>query len=133
MKLNKKFTNTARKLRTNFTNAERYLWRYLRSRRLEGFKFRRQQPIGQYIVDFVSFERKIIIELDGGQHAIRKRQDQKRDIWLRSQGFEVLRFWDNEVLKNIEGILETIRTKILLSPHPFPLPQRGEELKIITS
>ncbi|MBA7465112.1 hypothetical protein ES707_00274 [subsurface metagenome] len=127
VKLGKKLVNTGRNLRKNSTEVERYLWRYLRRNQLEGFKFRRQQPIGRYIVDFVNFKRKIVIEVDGGQHAIGNTKDRKRDKWLREEGFEVLRFWDNDVLKNIEGVLEVIRDKLLLSPHPNPLPQGERE------
>jgi len=125
--LNKRFVNIARNLRKSCTEAEKHLWRYLRGKQLEGFKFRRQEPIGKYIVDFVNFERKIVIELDGGQHATEKVEDEERDKWLKGQGFEILRFWDNEVFKNIEGILEVIRRRLLLPPHPDPLPPSGEE------
>ncbi len=124
--MKKKLRNISRILRKNSTNAENYLWRYLRDRQIEEFKFRRQQPIGKYIVDFVNFKRKIVIEIDGGQHAIYKEKDKVRDSWLRKEGYEVLRFWDNEVLNNIEGVLEVIREK-LLTPHPNPLPQGERE------
>ena len=123
--MDKNLTNFARKLRRKSTNAEAYLWRYLRNRQLEGLKFRRQQPIGKYIVDFVNFENKIIIEVDGGQHNVYKERDKIRDEWLNKQGFQVLRFWNNDILRNIEGVLEVIKGKIL-SPHPNPLPHRGE-------
>jgi len=106
----------AKNLRKNTTDTEKYLWKYLRGNQLEGFKFRRQQPIGKYIIDFVNLERKIIIELDGGQH-LQNKKDKIRDSWLEEQGYEVLRFWDNEVFYNIEGVLEFIRGK-LLSPSP---------------
>jgi very-short-patch-repair endonuclease len=106
----------AKKLRINFTDTEKYLWKYLRGRQLEGFKFRRQQPIGKYIIDFVNLERKIIIEVDGGQH-LENKKDKLRDKWLKEQGYEVLRFWDNGVLTNIEGVMESIRMK-LYSPSP---------------
>lgn len=106
----------AKKLRINSTDTEKYLWKYLRGRQLEGFKFRRQQPIGKYIADFINLERKIIIEVDGGQH-LENKKDKLRDKWLEEQGYEVLRFWDNEVLTNIEGVLELIREK-LSSPSP---------------
>ena len=106
----------AKKLRINSTDTEKYLWKYLRGRQLEGSKFRRQHPIGKYIVDFINLERKIIIEVDGGQH-LENKKDKLRDIWLKEQGYEVLRFWDNEVLTNIDGVLELIREK-LSSPSP---------------
>jgi len=106
----------AQKLRNNSTDTEKYLWKYLRGRQLEEFKFRRQHPIGKYIVDFINLERKIIIEVDGGQHSENKK-DKLRDKWLTEKGYEVLRFWDNEVLTNIEGVIESIRNK-LYSPSP---------------
>ena len=93
---------------------------------MECYKFRRQQPIGPYIVDFVNFKKRIVIELDGGQHAIEKENDVKRDAWLNSEGFEVLRFWNNEIFENLEGVLDVIRKK-LLSPSPNPSHQgRGD-------
>lgn len=98
----------ARTLRKNPTEAERALWQRIRLRQLEGQKFRRQQPLGRYIVDFVCFEKKLIVELDGGQHAARVLSDAERTAWLEQQGFRVLRFWDNDVLKNIEAVSETI-------------------------
>jgi len=79
-------------------------------------KFRRQEPIGRFIVDFVSYDRKLVIELDGGQHDLNKEKDKKRDVWFKNQGYEVLRFWDNEVFKNKDEVLEIIRKK-LLTPH----------------
>ena len=106
----------AKNLRKNVTDTEKYLWKYLRENQLEGFKFRRQQPIGKYIIDFVNLERKIIIELDGGQD-LENKEDQLRDRWLEEQGYEVLRFWDNEVFMNIEGVLEFIRKKLFSPSH----------------
>jgi very-short-patch-repair endonuclease len=122
----KGLTGVARRLRKTSTDTERQLWRHLRDRQLEGFKFRRQQPVGRYVVDFVSLEEKVIVEVDGGQHALDP-GDQIRDEWLRSEGYQVLRFWNNQVLNNMEGVLETIRNA-LLTPHPDPLPQgeRGD-------
>jgi len=115
----------ARTLRNNCTHAEARLWRYIRNRQLEGVKFRRQQPLENYIVDFVSFSPKLVVELDGGQHQERQRYDAKRDACLRLNGFTVLRFWDNEIFTNIEGVLEVIRAHCLthLPPPPGPLPQ----------
>ena len=100
----------ARLLRRRSTQAERVLWRRLRCRQLVGVKFRRQVPIGSYIVDFASFDRRIVIELDGGQHAERPQAsgDHARDRWLEQQGFTVLRFWNHDVLANTEGVLEAI-------------------------
>ena len=103
-------------LRKNSTDAEKYLWKYLRGRQIEGFKFRRQHPIGKYTVDFINLERKLIIEADGGQH-LENEKDKFRDKWLEEQGYQVLRFWDNEIFTNIEGLLEFIREK-LLTPSP---------------
>ena len=113
----------ARSLRIQQTDAERLLWRHLRSRQLIGFKFRRQQIIGPYIVDLVCFETRLIVELDGGQHTEQQTEDTVRTIFLESQGFRVVRFWNNEVLGNIEGVLESIRLTLTHPPHPIPLPQ----------
>jgi len=100
-------TRLARQLRKNSTLAERKLWRYARSRSLGGFKFVRQQPIGPYVVDFVCREKRLVIEVDGGQHAESTR-DAIRDQWLAENRYRVLRFWNNEVLGNIEGVWEAI-------------------------
>jgi very-short-patch-repair endonuclease len=116
VKLENKKKGIAQKLRNNSTDTEKYLWKYLRGKQLEGFKFRRQHPFGRYIVDFINLERKIIIEVDGGQH-LENKKDKLRDKWLKEQGYEVLRFLDNEVLTNIKSVLEVIRGK-LLSPSP---------------
>jgi len=106
--------NIARRLRKKSTDTEEHLWRYLRNRQIEGFKFRRQHAIGKYVVDFVNLERKVVIELDGGQHAFNP-GDKMRDEWLRAEGYQVLRFWDNQVF--------------CLTPHPDPLPQGERENK----
>ncbi len=99
-------TPTARKLRNDLTEAEKHLWYVLRLENL-GVKFRRQAVIGRYIVDFVCFEKKLIVEVDGGQHADSQR-DNVRDQWLAAQGFEILRFWNNDVLGNRDGVLRKI-------------------------
>ena len=101
----------ARKLRREQTKAERVLWARLRNTQQEGVKFRRQQPVGLYIVDFVSFQKKLIVEIDGGQHAEEEagKRDERRAIWLQERGYRVLRFWNNEVLANVDGVLERIR------------------------
>ena len=109
---------TAKALRKRSTDVEMLLWRHLRAKQMEGLKFRRQQPIGQYIVDFVCFEKKIIIEVDGGQHAVETRKDTERDEWLRNQEFKVLRFWNNEVISNTQGVLEKIRINCLSQSQP---------------
>jgi very-short-patch-repair endonuclease len=105
------------------TDAERALWFHLRAKRFRGWKFRRQQPIGRYIVDFVCFEARLIVELDGGQHS--ERADGQRTAWLASQGFCVLRFWNDAVLKEPEAVLESIREHLPLSPAPLPQGERG--------
>jgi len=105
----KSSTEKVRKLRKKSTEAERLLWRHVRAKRFDGLKFRRQQPIGNYIVDFVSFDRRVIVEIDGSQHMTRKAKDDERSRWFEEQGFKVLRFWNNDVLKNIQGVLQTIR------------------------
>ena len=130
--MNKDIIVLAKKLRKNSTPAENLLWSRLRAEQLEGLKFRRQQLIGNYIIDFVCFEKKIVIEVDGGQHAIEKGKDSIRDEWLKGQGFKVLRFWNNEVLMNIESVLEVIRMDCL-SPSPDPSHQgRGSNEKGFT-
>lgn len=109
----------AKVLRKNLTDAERMLWQQLRANRLAHFKFKRQQPIGRYIVDFVCFEAKLIIELDGSQHQENQEKDAFRDNWLKSQGFKVLRFWNNEWMQNQAECLETILAE-LTGSHPLP-------------
>ncbi|HEV8392443.1 MAG TPA: DUF559 domain-containing protein [Dongiaceae bacterium] len=98
----------ARSLRKNMTDAERSLWRYLRLRQLDGHKFRRQVRIGPYIADFACLNQLIVIEVDGGQHADARAYDARRDDYMRGQGFRVLRFWNNDVLSNVEGVWEAI-------------------------
>lgn len=110
-------TSLAKGLRNRPTDAEILLWKHLRQKQMEGLKFRRQQPIDHYIVDFICLEKRIVIEVDGGQHALQKEADVTRDEYLRQQGFRVLRFWNNEVLKNIRGVLEVVRQHCL-SPTP---------------
>ena len=114
----------ARQLRTQMTDAETRLWHALRGKQLAGYKFRRQQTLGAYIVDFVSLDAKLIVELDGGQHAEAVDYDMKRDAWLVSEGFRVLRFWNNDVMENLEGVLMNIVAT--LSPPPQPSPLEGE-------
>lgn len=114
----------AKNLRSNQTDAEQRLWYYLRAHRFMGLKFKRQKPLGRYIVDFVCLEHRLIIELDGGQHTEQMAYDQHRDAWLRSQGYMVLRFWNNDVMQQLDVVLEQIR--IALSPGPSPTSGRGE-------
>jgi very-short-patch-repair endonuclease len=98
----------ARVLRKNATDAERYLWSRLRLRQLNGFRFRRQRPIGPHVCDFVCMEAFLIVELDGSQHAEQTAYDSVRDAFLRSHGFRVLRFWNVDLFKNVDSVLETI-------------------------
>jgi len=99
----------ARALRTSSTDVENLLWRHLRRKQFAGLKSRRQQPIDNYIVDFVCFEKRVVIEVDGGQHALERDKDAERDEYLIRNGFKVIRFWNNEVLQNMDGVLEVIR------------------------
>ena len=107
------------------TEAEKRIWFHIRAHRLNGASFRRQFPIGAYIVDFVCFEGRLIVEIDGGQHAESQR-DKARETWLQSQGFVVLRFWNNDVLANTEGVIEKINEALNTSSPPSPtLPRKG--------
>ncbi len=122
-----KLLSNAKILRTQQTEAEQRLWYHLRAHRFMGLKFKRQKPMGRYIVDFVCMEQMLIIELDGGQHSEQVEYDQQRDAWLRSQGYTVLRFWNNAVMQELDGVLEQIRLMIILEPSPLaPLPRAGE-------
>ncbi|MDP2409185.1 MAG: endonuclease domain-containing protein [Pseudolabrys sp.] len=123
---------TARHLRTNSTNAERKLWRFLRTLRGQGFHFRRQVPIDQFVVDFACFSARLVIEVDGGQHnmAAGLRADSTRDEYLRQNDFRVLRFWNSDVIANIEGVASIITNALgLVTPTPDPSPQGGGESK----
>ena len=104
--------HTARKLRKNQTEAEQLLWGRLRKKQVAGQKFRRQHPIDKYIVDFVCLEKMIIVELDGSQHANRTGYDSDRTGFLKAQGFEIIRFWNNEIFNETEAVLEIIYNKI---------------------
>ena len=100
----------AKQLRKDSTDAERGLWRVLRSRQLAGYKFRRQQPLGPFIVDFVCFEARLVVEIDGGQHGEKEQlaHDSKRTAWLQNENFRVLRFWNHEVLGQLGSVCEAI-------------------------
>lgn len=118
----------AKHLRSRMTESENRLWRHLRAHRLNGEKFRRQQPLGPYVVDFVHFGSRLIVEADGGQHNDAP-HDKQRDDWLREQGFTVLRFWNHEIMGNLDGVLATIMEAVMNPPSPLaPLPQgeRGD-------
>ena len=120
--------DNAKTLRRTMTDAEQKLWYHLRAHRFMGRKFKRQKPLGRYVVDFVCLEEKLIIELDGGQHAENVEYDHDRDAWLRSQGYTVLRFWNNQLMSETESVLEQIRLAFssevdrskTLSPTPLP-------------
>ena len=115
----------AKAMRHQPTNAETLIWTALRGARLQGFKFKRQQPIGVYIVDFVCFEHSLIIEIDGGQHGDEVSKDQARSDWLQSQGFRVMRFWNNEVIERKDDVLESIIRALREYPSPQPLSHKG--------
>src|SRR5579883_863002 len=100
-------TPLARKLRRNSTDAELRLWHALKNRQLSGFKFRRQAPFGPFIADFLCVDAKLIVEVDGGQHAIQTEQDRERSQYFAANGYRVSRFWNNDVLQNLEGVLMT--------------------------
>jgi very-short-patch-repair endonuclease len=119
-----KLRDRARRLRHGQTEAEYRLWTRLRARQLE-VKFRRQHPIGPFIVDFCCLERRLIIELDGGQHAAQVKADERRSALLERKSYRVLRFWDNQVMSETEAVLEQI-VSVLKDPHPDPLPRTGE-------
>ena len=127
----------AKTLRKNQTDAEGLLWYYLRNKQMAGFKFRRQQAIGRYIVDFVCLPEKLIIELDGSQHASQQEYDQQRDTFLRTQGFTVLRFWNNEIVEHCLEVLEKVYQQLIPPPNqtaPVGLssstpPQGGSDLQ----
>ena len=108
------------------TGVERKFWWLVRDRRFGGYKFKRQFLIGRYIADFVCVEAKLVVELDGGQHADRAAYDETRDAYLKARGFRVLRIWNTEFLTNKDGVLETLLCQLRSPPHPSPLPQQGE-------
>ena len=123
----------AKQLRSQMTDAERRLWYHLRAHRFGGFKFKRQAPIGPYIVDFICFEHKLIVEVDGGQHSERD-TDRARDAWLFKEGYRVARFWNDDVLKRTNTILGEILSALHKTPlparfarHPLPQGERGHE------
>ncbi len=110
----------ARAFRKNMTDAEKLLWRHLRNRQLGGWKFRRQHPIGPFIVDFVCIEKKLVVELDGGQHALNIETDTQRTAYLQEKGYRVLRFWNNEVFQHLESVCNTILLALSEASSPSP-------------
>jgi very-short-patch-repair endonuclease len=117
----------ARELRKNQTDAEKLLWYYLRNRQLTGHKFRRQHPIGRFFADFACIEKTLIVEIDGGQHALARDKDNQRTAYLESEGFTVLRFWNNQVLNETEAMLERIKSLLDSPPSPQPSPPKMVE------
>ena len=116
----------AKQLRRNLTEAEKILWTFLRNQQ-SGYKFRRQQPIDHYIADFVCLENRMIIEVDGGQHNAER--DEPRTTYLEQQGFRVIRFWNNDVMTNQEGVFQHLLTSLgEKPPHPGLLPQGEKEM-----
>ncbi len=111
-----------RQLGSRITDAEQRLWQRLRNRQVCGAKFRRQHAISPYIVDFVCLEQKLVIEADGGQHLKQQAQDEERTAFLEAQGFQVLRFWNDEILTQADDILNVIFRALSETPHPSPLP-----------
>jgi very-short-patch-repair endonuclease len=130
MKKKNDLRNLAKGLRRKQTDAEKILWYHLSNRNLEGVKFRRQTQVEDYIVDFVCFEKKLIIELDGGQHNETrvKIKDEERTRALKKKHYRVLRYWDNDVLQNTDSVLEHIRISLTQESHPhLTSPVKGEE------
>jgi len=125
-------TSNARKLRSNTTPAENLLWKHLRKTQIAKYKFTRQHSVGPYIVDFCCRSVRLIIELDGGHHATQQESDIARQQDLEAHGYRVIRFWNNEVFENTEGVLfkiaeELERQSLASNPHPSPLPSREME------
>ena len=128
----------ARVLRQDMTIAENRMWYFLRNRRLNGYKFVREYVIGDYIADFVCHDKKLIVEIDGGQHMEAAEYDQRRTNYLTAKGYKVVRFWNNEVLLNVQGVLETIlrsledmppeNTLIRRCAPPSPHGERGKSI-----
>jgi len=108
----RRLTPAAKALRRNQTDVEKILWHRLRNRQVNGCKFRRQHQIGNYVVDFVCPEKRLVVELDGGQHAEQVENDATRTGYLALKGYRVLRFWNNDVVENIDGVLETIKLEL---------------------
>lgn len=123
----------AKTMRANLTDAEQRLWFYLRAHRFMALKFKRQKPVGHYIVDFICFTPKLIVEVDGGQHADQVAYDRRRDTYLQGEGFTVLRFWNNQVLNETEAVLESIRqTVVALSPTHEPRESDCAHINLVT-
>ena len=120
----RKISPHASSLRRNMTDAENRMWYQLRGRRLGGYKFKRQWSLGRYVVDFCCIERRLVVELDGGQHS--QERDAARTAELENLGYRVIRFWNNDVLGNLDGVLAALLLELNSIPHPGLLPQAGE-------
>ena len=116
----------ARTLRQSMTEAERRVWQILRSHQMQGYKFRRQVPIGDYIADFVCHEARLIVEIDGGQHDRLSPREAERSGFLQNEGYRILRFWNDEIRENLDGVHHTIVDALATSPPPKPSPIKGE-------
>jgi very-short-patch-repair endonuclease len=120
----------ARQLRSTPTDAEIRLWSRLRRKQLDGFRFRRQHPIGPYIVDFFCPEAKLIVEVDGGQHNVDEEKDERRTRWLEERGYRVIRFWNNDALSNTDAAVLAVLEE-LRGGYPLPtLPLKGGGAKL---
>ncbi|MBV8685126.1 MAG: endonuclease domain-containing protein [Alphaproteobacteria bacterium] len=115
-------TKRAQALRNGATDCERLLWLELRQRRLEGHKFSRQIPVGPFICDFVCRRLRLVVELDGGQHSAAAEADARRTAFLEAEGYRVIRFWNNDVIENLDGVLRAIDSALEACPPPNPLP-----------
>jgi very-short-patch-repair endonuclease len=129
--VSKQHRGRAKDLRQRMTRAETLLWRYIKAHRIEGLGFRRQVPLGDYIADFVCHSGRVIVELDGESHDFESRRkiDRRRDAWFESQGYAVLRFTNDQVLRELEGVVHVIRETVCTrraDPPPCPSPTRGE-------
>ncbi len=120
----KRPTARSRQLRLNATEAERRLWQQISARKIAGVRFNRQFPIGPFICDFVSRTAKLVIEVDGGQHAVDVTKDEARTAYLEAQGYRVIRFWNNDVLDRIEGVVSEIERALADMPSPNPSRKR---------
>lgn len=109
-----------RLLRSNMTDAEHRLWQRLRGKQLYGLKFRRQHPYGDYVLDFVCLEAKLVVEVDGGQHTEQRREDKVRDASLKAAGFQVLRFWNHEVMQQLDDVMQAIVAALPATNPPLP-------------
>ena|SRR5437660_9685284 len=118
---------TANRLRSNMTDAEQKLWRALRRRQMNGFKFRRQHPFLDFVLDFVSVEARLVVEVDGGQHASSEKEDKARTGKLEAAGYRVLRFWNHDVLKETDAVCDVIFGALVGGPHPHPVPPLERE------